>query len=84
MEAIGFFTKSEIIKKGQYKATELDNQKKQADMLLTAIDDKYSITVLNGVELKGRGVKKYSNGTYAVTERVFDELKKKYNIACDF
>lgn len=83
MEAVGFFTKSEIIR-GQYKATELDNKKKQADMLLTCIDDKYSITVLNGVELKGRGVKKYSNGTYAVTEKVYEQLKSRYNIVCDF
>lgn len=53
-------------------------------MLLTAIDDKYSLTVLNGVELKGRGVKKYSNGTYAVTERVYEQLNSRYNIICDF
>ena len=83
MKAVGYFTKSEIIK-GQYEATELDAAKKKADMLLTSIDDKYSITVLNGVELKGRGVKKYSNGTYAVTERVYEQLKSQYNIVCDF
>lgn len=83
MEVMGYFTKREIIK-GQYKATELDEAKKKADMLLTGIDDKYCITVLNGVALKGRGVKKYSNGTYAVTERIYKQLKSRYNIVCDF
>lgn len=83
MKAIGFFTKSEIIK-GQYNPTDLDTQKKHADILLLAVDDKYSIQVLNGVELKGRGIKKYSNNTYAVTEKVYTKLAQRYNIMCDF
>ena len=42
MKATIVMTK-DAIKKGEYKETSLDVQKKQADMLVVAIDDKYTL-----------------------------------------
>ena len=41
--------------RGEYKETSLDAQKKQADMLVIAIDDKYTLWLNKPVTVKGRG-----------------------------
>lgn len=71
--------------RGEYKETSLDAQRKQADILIQAIDDKYSIHCQNtNIALSGRGVTSYGNGNYAVTETVLNKLKKQYKVECDF
>lgn len=41
--AKGYYVDAPFIKKGEYKKTELDIRKGNADMLLQAIDDKYTL-----------------------------------------
>lgn len=74
----------DAIKRGEYKETALDMIKRNAEILIQAIDDKYSIYVRGNIEIKGRGVKDYGNGHFAVTEKVLNELKKNYKVALDF
>lgn len=71
-------------KRGEYKATALDAEKMNADILVQAIDDKYSIYVRGNIEIKGRGVENYGNGLYAVTESKLETLKKNYKVIFDF
>lgn len=74
-----------FIPKGEYKETELDHQKKQADILLTSIDGNYyTLCLQKPLEIKGRGVRRYSDSVVAVTESVYNKLEAKYNIMCDF
>ena len=57
----------DAIKKGEYKETSLDVQKKQADMLVVAIDDKYTLWLNKPITVKGRGIKevdKKNNSSY--------------------
>lgn len=70
---------------GDYKETDLDRQKKQADILLTSIDGNYyTLCLQKPIEVKGRGVRRYSETVVAVTESVYTKLKAKYNVMCDF
>lgn len=80
----GYFVNKPFIKKGEYKETELDTRKKNADMLLQAIDDKYTLWLNKPVEVKGRGVKRYGERIIVVTEKVYEKLKATYKIECDF
>lgn len=80
--AVGYFVKKDFIK-GKYKETELDIRKKNADMLLQSIDDKYTLWLNKPIEVKGRGIKRYGR-TIVVTERVYERLKEAYKIECDF
>ncbi len=84
--AIGYLVPNpNFISKGEYKPTELDKQKKRADMLLQSIDGNYYTLKLNRpIEVKGRGVKNYSNNVIAVTERLYNQLRQRYNVVCDF
>lgn len=69
--------------RGEYKETSLDVQKKQADMLIIAIDDKYTLWLNKPVTVKGRGIKKVDEKTIVVTDNAFDKLKAEYNIMFD-
>lgn len=84
--AIGYLVpKPEFQPKGEYKATELDAQKESADILLQSIGGNYYTLKLNKfVDIKGRGVKFYDGNIVAVTERIYDKLRTKYNVVCDF
>ncbi len=84
--AIGYFVPNpNFIKRGEYKRTALDDEKDKADMLLQAIDGNYYTLKLNRpIEVKGRGVERYSEKLIAVTERVYKQLCKQYNVMCDF
>lgn len=84
--AIGYLApNTNFTTKGEYKATELDSQKKRADMLLQSIDGNYYTLKLNRpIEVKGRGVKNYGNNVIAVTERIYNQLQQQYRVMCDF
>lgn len=72
-----------FIQKGEYKETSLDAQKKQADMLVIAIDDKYTLWLNKSVAVKGRGIKNVDERTIVATDNTFDKLKAEYNIMYD-
>ncbi|GAB6866378.1 MULTISPECIES: hypothetical protein [Bacteroidales] len=82
MKATIVMTK-DAIKKGEYKETSLDVQKKQADMLVVAIDDKYTLWLNKPITVKGRGIKKVNEKTIVVTDNAFDKLKTQYSIMFD-
>ena len=75
MKATIVMTK-DAIKKGEYKETSLDVQKKQADILVVAIENK-------PITIKGRGIKKVNEKTIVVTDNAFDKLKTQYSIMFD-
>ncbi len=80
-----FKDEDKFIACGQYRETELDKQKRGADILLTSIDGGYYTLLLKKhIDIKGRGVKRHSDDVVFVTERVYEELQKRYNIMCDF
>ena len=84
MKATGFFTTAKPVR-GEYRETAVDAAKRGADMLLTSVDGNYySLFINNPIEIKGRGVKRYSDKVYAVTEKVYDRLKSEYRIEMDF
>lgn len=82
MKATIVMTK-DAIKKGEYKETSLDVQKKQADILVVAIDDKYTLWLNKPITVKGRGIKKINEKTIVVTDNAFDKLKTQYSIMFD-
>lgn len=82
MKATIVMTK-DAIKKGEYEETSLDVQKKQADMLVVAIDDKYTLWLNKPITVKGRGIKKVDEKTIVVTDNAFDKLKTQYSIMFD-
>lgn len=88
MKATGYFTQEDnFIKRGEYKRTTLDDDKANADILVTAIDSHYEIKVQkSSIKLSGRGVKRseWIGNIYYVTERVYKQLCKEYNVMCDF
>lgn len=73
------------IERGEYKETELDQQKKQADILLESIDGNwYTIRLNKEIDIKSKRIRNYDNGTIAIPESVFRKLESKYNVMCDF
>lgn len=77
----------EATPRGEYKPTTLDEQKSKADILVTTIDSHYEIVVKNtSIKLSGRGIKRstYIGNIYYVTERIYKQLCKEYNVMCDF
>lgn len=86
--AIGYLVPNDnFIKRGEYKRTALDDEKAKADILVTAIDSHYEIRVQkSSIKLSGRGIKRseWIGNIYYVTERVYKQLCKKYNVMCDF
>lgn len=84
--AVGYFVPNpDFIPVGEYKETDLDRQKKQADILLTSVDGNYyTLRLQKPIEVKGRGVRRYSDNVVAVTESVYNKLQERYNVMCDF
>lgn len=86
--AIGYLVPNDnFIKRGEYKRTTLDDEKAKADILVTAIDSHYEIRVQkSSIKLSGRGIKRseWIGNIYYVTERVYKQLCKEYNVMCDF
>lgn len=90
MTARGYFLDNrDFIKKGEYKPTSLDERKKNADFLITAVyGERYEIhsnRTKRPVELKpSRSIKRMNNYIYIVTEKALETLKKDYSFECDF
>lgn len=73
------------IERGEYKETALDRKKKAADILVEAIDGNwYTIRLNREIDLKSKRIRKYDNGCIAVPESVYNKLKDKYNVMCNF
>ena len=73
------------VERGEYKETELDREKKAADILVESIDGNwYTIRLNREIELKSKRIKRYDNGCIAVPESVYNKLKDKYNVMCNF
>ena len=73
------------VERGEYKETELDREKKAADILVESIDGNWCTIRLNQqIELKSKRIKRYDNGCIAVPESVYNKLKGKYNVMCNF
>lgn len=70
----------EATKRGEYKATELDNQKNNVDFLLEAIDGKYYTIWMNRpLELpKNAENEKGSKSAVIIGERAFNAFAKKH------
>lgn len=80
-----FVDEEKFIPKGEYKETTLDQQKKEADILLKSIDGNwYTIYSNIEIELKNKRIRRYDNGCIAVPESIYNKLKAKYNVMCDF
>lgn len=74
----------DAIPRGEYKPTTLDEEKKNADMLLQSINGNYYSLWLNkDIEVKGRGVEHYGR-IIVVTEKIYYKLTEKYTILTDF
>ena len=71
-------------RRGEYKPTSLDDFKAKADILIEAHSDKFEIRVKDGIEIKGRGVERFSNGVLAIPESMMRKLEKKYIVVCNF
>ena len=55
------------IERGEYKETELDRQKKEADILVESIDGNwYTIRLNREIEIKSKRIRNYDNGCIAV------------------
>lgn len=73
------------VERGEYKETALDQEKEAADILVESIDGNwYTIRLNRQIELKSKRIKRYDNGCIAVPESVYDKLKDKYNVMCNF
>lgn len=73
------------IERGEYQETELDRQKKQADILLESIDGNwYTIRLNKKIDIKSKRIRNYDNGTIAIPESLFHKLESKYNVMCNF
>ena len=73
------------IERGECKETALDRKKKAADILVESIDGNwYTIRLNRQIELKNKRIRKYDNGCIAVPESVYNKLKDKYNVMCNF
>lgn len=85
--AEGYFVNAPYIKRGEYKETEIDKQKKAVDFLITSCSDRTAISFNKPVELKcNRSISRVNCGghVYYVTDRALEHLKKQYTWACDF
>ena len=83
--AEGYFTKKEIIKKGEYKKTSLDTEKQKVDFLITFCGKRYEVIFNHDVEIQESfSIRKDAERRYLVTEKGLEYLKGKYTYACDF
>lgn len=82
----GFTNNETFIERGEYKETELDKAKKEADMLLQVIGRRFCLYMNRPLGIKPSRsieVREDINMIYA-TERAYNKLKQQYNIMCDF
>lgn len=71
---------------GQYKETDTDRKKKNADILIKyANGGSFTVSVKPHVIVKGSGVKdRYDSGNYEVSSNKLKQLQKVYSSMCDF
>lgn len=73
------------VERGEYKETEVDREKKAADILVESIEGNwYTIRLNREIEIKSERIRKYDNGCIAVPESMYYKLKDKYNVMCNF
>ena len=83
MRAVGYFVPNpDFIPRGEYKRTELDDEKDAADMLLTGIyGNWYTLWIQNPqVRITGKRVEWHTDKSVSVTESIFKKLDKQYTI----
>ena len=84
----GFANDDTFIRRGVYQETTLDKAKKNADMLLQAIDGNwYTLWLNKPIRVKTSRRIKTAVGNdkiIYVTESVYKKLSQQYNIMCDF
>lgn len=73
----------ESIKKGEYQMTGLDYDKQNADFLIKAIDSKYELYSNKGIVLEGRGIRRYNDRVYVLTESAYKKVREKYDVMLD-
>ena len=87
MKVTGYLVPNpDFIRKSEYKETDTDRQRKQADLVLEAIDGNYySVRIQNAnVIIPEKRVKRYSNGVVAVPQSIWNKLIKQYTYATNF
>ena len=73
----------EATKKGEYKMTGLDYDKQNADFLIKAIDSKYELYSNKGIVLEGRGIRRYNDRVFVLTESAYKKVREKYDVMLD-
>ena len=70
---------------GEYKTTEIDNRKLNAEILVKYCNGSTYTIDSKGILISGRGVKnQYSSGDYEVTRQELRRLEKKFRVYTDF
>lgn len=74
-----------FIGRGEYRETERDARKREADFLIEAVDLRYTVRFKKDTRLKGRGIRQSGTANvYYVTQKALDSLKGKYTWETDF
>ena len=85
MTAIIYEVPTNCPKKGEYKPTALDEEKKNVDFLIKEAYGNGYVVFFNKIEIETkRGIKKLNEKTYFVTDKVLETLQQKFTCTCDF
>ena len=80
----GFTNNETFIKRGEYKETELDKAKKEADLLLQHIGRRYYLYMNRPLDIKPSRSIEVRENMICATKKAYDKLKQQYHIVCDF
>lgn len=80
----GFTNNETFIKRGEYKETELDKAKKEADLLLQHIGRRYYLYMNRPLDIKPSRSIEVRENMICATEKAYEKLQKQYHIVCDF
>lgn len=80
----GFTNNETFIKRGEYKETELDKAKKEADLLLQSIGRRYYLYMNKPLDIKPSRSIEVRENMICATEKAYEKLKQQYHIVCDF
>lgn len=80
----GFTNNETFIKRGEYKETELDKAKKEADLLLQHIGRRYYLYMNKPLDIKPSRSIEVRENMICATEKAYEKLKQQYHIVCDF
>ena len=85
MKAQCYFTTPAVKStRANYRETEIDQMKRNADILVQSIDDKYTLWLNKPIAISGRGIERVSEQMVVVTERVYNRLQAQYNVVMNF